>query len=182
MSEEIILSKNEAKPIPRNKFITGANINAYRDSLVEEYRIQGHKSVLDKIKKADQNTTSDEILGLIIEEILQGGENMLGTQLMLEEEGNLQGAIATVVKRSQLLKSVADIVAKRKQLNQRASDIDLNSPAFMLFQKMCFDNFMSSLQQLNMDEEMISLIAQKFAKKMQNWGKQLKQKLEEMAQ
>jgi len=33
---------------------------------------------------------------------------------MLEEEGNLQGSIATVVKRSELLKSVADIVAKRK--------------------------------------------------------------------
>lgn len=181
MSDEIIISDN-AKPIPRNKFITGADINAYRDSLVEEYRMKGHRSVLDKVKNADENTTSDELLGLIIEEILEGGENMLGTQLMLEEEGNLQGSIATVVKRSELLKSVADIVAKRKQLNQRASDIDLNSPAFMLFQKMCFDNFMSSLQELNMDEEMISLIAQKFAKKMQNWGKQLKQKLQEMAQ
>ena len=181
MSDEIIISDN-AKPIPRNKFITGADINAYRDSLVEEYRMKGHRSVLDKVKNADENTTSDELLGLIIEEILEGGENMLGTQLMLEEGGNLQGSIATVVKRSELLKSVADIVAKRKQLNQRASDIDLNSPAFMLFQKMCFDNFMSSLQELNMDEEMISLIAQKFAKKMQNWGKQLKQKLQEMAQ
>jgi len=113
MSDEIIISDN-AKPIPRNKFITGADINAYRDSLVEEYRMKGHRSVLDKVKNADENTTSDELLGLIIEEILEGGENMLGTQLMLEEEGNLQGSIATVVKRSELLKSVADIVAKRK--------------------------------------------------------------------
>lgn len=53
---------------------------------------------------------------------------------------------ATIVKRSELLKAVADIIAKKKELNQRASDIDLNSPAFMLFQKMCFDKFMESLE------------------------------------
>lgn len=180
MSEQLVQSN--PKPIPRNRFITGANINAYRDSLISEYRQQGHKSVLDKVKSGDENTTSDEILGLIIEEILEGGESMLGTQLMLQEEGNLQGAIATVVKRSEILKSVADIVAKRKELNQRASDIDLNSPAFMLFQKLMFDKMVSTLEELNIDEEMISLIVQKWSVKLQNWGKELKQKLEEMAQ
>jgi hypothetical protein len=72
MSDEIITSDN-TKPIPRNRFITGANINQYRESLVEEYRNNGHRSVLSKIKNADENTTSDEILGLIIEEILEGG-------------------------------------------------------------------------------------------------------------
>ena len=71
MSDEVIQSK--AKPIPRNRFITGADINQYRDSLVEDYRNSGHRSVLAKIKNADENTTSDEILGLIIEEILEGG-------------------------------------------------------------------------------------------------------------
>jgi hypothetical protein len=39
---------------------------------------------------------------------------MLGTQLMFAEEGNLQMSTATIVKRSELLKSVADIVAKKK--------------------------------------------------------------------
>jgi hypothetical protein len=71
MHNELI--KSDAKPIPRNRFITGADINQYRDSLVENYRNNGHRSVLSKIKNADENTTSDEILGLIIEEILEGG-------------------------------------------------------------------------------------------------------------
>jgi hypothetical protein len=35
---------------------------------------------------------------------------------------------------------------------------------------------------LSIDEEMISLIIQKWSQKMQNWGKELKQKLEEMAE
>jgi hypothetical protein len=107
---------------------------------------------------------------------------MLGTQLMFAEEGNLQMSTATIVKRSEILKAVADVVAKRKELNQRASDIDLNSPAFMLFQKLMFDKMVSTLEELNIDEEMISLIVQKWSIKLQNWGKELKQKLEEMAQ
>ena len=166
------------KPMPKNRFITGANINAYKQSLVAQYRSNGHKSVLQKIKKSDENTTSDQILGLIIEQILQGGQDLLGTQLLLAQQGNLQMSTATVVKRSEILKAVADVVAKRKQLNQRASDIDLNSPAFMIFQKLMFDKMISSLEQLSIDEQMISLIVQKWSQKMQNWGKELKQKLQ----
>jgi hypothetical protein len=63
----LVQSYNNSNPIPKNRFITGANINAYKDSLVANYRSNGHKSVLDKIKNADSNITSDEILGLIIE-------------------------------------------------------------------------------------------------------------------
>lgn len=182
MAENEIVKSGNPKPLPKSRFITGADVNAYRDSLVEEYRDSGHRSVLARVKQADENTTSDELLGLIIEEILEGGEDMLGTQLMLAEEGNLSGSTATIVKRSELLKAVADIIAKRKELNQRAADIDLNSPAFMLFQKMCFDKFVKVLEDLNVDDEMISLIVKNFSRAMSNWGKELKQKLEEMAQ
>lgn len=170
------------KPLPANHFITGADVNAYRDSLVEQYRSHGHKSVLAKVREGGEAATSDEILGLIIEEILEGGEDMLGTQLLLTEEGNLSASTATILKRSELLKAVADIVAKRKELNQRASDVDLNSPAFMLFQKLCFDHMMEALEDLKVDEEMVSLIVSGWSKKMENWGKELKQKLDEMAQ
>ena len=170
------------KPLPKNRFITGADINAYRDALVAQYRGNGHSSTLAKVKSEDPDTTSDEILGSIIEEILEGGEDILGTQLLLSEEGDLAGSTSAIIRRSELLKAVADIVAKRKELNQRAADIDLNSPAFMIFQKLCFDKFMKVLEDLQIDEEMIALIAKNFAKEMANWGKELKQKLEEIAQ
>ena len=171
-----------AKPLPRNKFITGADINAYRDALVSQYRGNGHASTLSKVKSDDPDITSDQILGSIIEEILEGGEDILGTQLLLSEEGDLAGSTSAIIRRSELLKAVADIVAKRKELNQRAADIDLNSPAFMIFQTLCFDKFMKVLEDLQIDEEMIALIAKNFAKEMSNWGKELKQKLEEIAQ
>ena len=181
MPSEIVKSESP-KPLPRNRFIVGADVNAYRDTLVEQYRERGHKSVLKKVKEGGNEVTSDEILGDIIEEILEGGEDLLGTQLMLAEEGDLTNSTIVTVKRSELLRSVAEIVAKRKELNQRASDVDLNSPAFMLFQKLCFDNMMKTLEDLKIDEEMVSLIATKWGQYMSTWGKDLKAKLDEMAQ
>jgi len=170
------------KPLPKNRFIAGSDINAYRDSLVEDYLGQGHCSVLSKVKEHDEATTSDEILGLIIEEILEGGRDIFGTQLMLAEEGNLRDSAAAVVKRTEILRSVADIVAKRKELNQRASEIDLNSPAFLIFQKICFDKMMEALDSLKIDEEMVALIVSRWSDLMKDWGKLLKQRLEEMSQ
>lgn len=170
------------KPLPRNRFIAGADIDAYRDSLVEDYLGKGHCSVLSKVKEHDEATTSDEILGLIIEEILEGGRDILGTQLMLAEEGNFRDSAAAVVKRTEILRSVAEIVAKRKELNQRASDIDLNSPAFLIFQKICFDKLMEVLDSLKIDEEMVALIVSRWAESMKDWGKLLKQRLDEISQ
>lgn len=181
MSEELV-QLNNPKPLPKNRFIAGADVNSYRDTLIEQYREKGHKSVLAKVKNGGGEVTSDEILGDIIEEMLDGTEDMLGTQLMLTEEGDLTNSTIVTVKRNESLRSVAEIVAKRKELNQRASDIDLNSPAFMLFQKLCFDRMMDTLKDLNIDEEMISLIISGFAKKMESWGKELKKKLDEIAQ
>ena len=170
----------ELQQIPTNKFITGADVNSYRDTLVEKYRGK-HKGILQKIKSST-GVSSDEILVSIVEEILLESEDLLGTRLMFSEEGSLHDAASVTVKRSDLLKSVADIVTKRKELNQRASDIDLNSPAFMVFQKLCFDKMIAALSDLNIDDEMIQLVLSKWSKQMEDWGKELKNKLEEMTQ
>ena len=159
-----------------------SDLNGYRESLVNKYRGEGHKSVLRHVREGGSEVTSDEIFGDIIEEILEGSEQMLGTQLLMTEEGDLEKATVVTVKRSELLRSVAEIVAKRKELNQRASDIDLNSPAFMLYQKICFEKITQTLEELEIGEEMTSMIITGFAKKMETWGKELKQKLDEMAQ
>lgn len=182
MNDLQLKESDSPKPIPKNRFIAGSDINEYRDALVEQYHDQGHKSVLHKMRQEGEDLTMDEILGLIAEEILEGGEDILGTQLLLANQGDLLNSTAAIMKRSELLKAVADIVAKRKELNQRASDIDLNSPAFMLFQKLCFDKLVLALEDLKIDQEMVSLIVSNWSSLMKDWGKELKQKLEEMAQ
>jgi len=176
----VIMKDNESLPIPTNKFIIGSDINAYRDTLVDRFR-KKHQGIIEKVKD-NKGISSDEILVSIIEEILLDSEDLLGTRLVFTEEGNLHDAASVTVKRSDLLKSVADIVAKRKELNQRANDIDLNSPAFMLFQKICFDKMIAALNELNIEEESVQLILTKWSKQMENWGKELKDKLNEMSQ
>lgn len=173
-------NSNNLNSIPKNRFLSGSDITQYKDNLVSEYR-RKNTGTLQKIRE-NSSISADDILGAIAEEILLDGESLLGTQLLFSEEGNLHDATTITIKRSDLLKSVADIVAKRKELNQRASDIDLNGPAFMIFQKMCFEKMVASLEELELDEEMIQLIITKWSKKMEDWGKELKQKLEEMAQ
>lgn len=62
MSEE----NNNPKPIPKNRFITGADINSYRESLIANYRDNKHKGVLAKIQENKNNITADEILADIV--------------------------------------------------------------------------------------------------------------------
>lgn len=165
---------------PKDKFIVGADIGSYRDGLVSKYR-EKYKGVLQKISE-NTNMSSDDILSSIVVDILLDSENLLGTQLLFAEQGNLKDSTDITMKRGNLLKAVADIVTKRKELNQKAADIDLNGPSFMLFQKMCFERMVDVLQELNIDVEMVQLILNKWQQKMENWGKDLKNQLEEMAQ
>ena len=171
---------DEARPVPSDRFVVGEPISKYRDGLVEKYLGEGHVSVKRDLQSRE--LTSSEILGLIIMEMLDGNEEMLGTQLMLAEEGDLRSSTATTVKRAEILKGVADIVTKRMELNQRASDIDFNSPAFVQFQTMCFGKMVAVLEEMNLDDEAIELAVRKWTDKMENWPKELKAKLEEQAQ
>lgn len=132
------------QPVPKDKFIIGSDISSYRDGLVSKYR-EKYKGVLQKLSE-NTNMSSDDILSSIIVDILLDSENLLGTQLLFAEEGNLKDSTEVTIKRGNLLKAAADIVTKRKELNQKAADVDLNGPAFMLFQKMCFERMMDVLE------------------------------------
>ena len=75
---------------------------------------------------------------------------------------------------------IADILAKKRQLNQKDADIDLNSPAFMIFQKMCFDKMMQALKECGLQNQMIRIVLNKWSNLMSDWGKQLKKALLEL--
>ena len=99
---------------------------------------------------------------------------------MLESEGNVQNASAITIKRADLLRLVADIISKRKELNQRSGEVDLNSPAFCIFQKLCFDKMVDSMEEMNLDTEMINLLLSRWQSKMKDWGKELKRALKDL--
>lgn len=154
------------------------DLDSYRRSLLAQYR-KKHKGILEKIKDGRQ-ITADELMNIIVEDLLEESENFFGNSLIFTEDGNLRDATAIALKRTDLLKMVADILAKKRELSQRDSEIDLNSPAFMIFQKMCFDKMMHVLKELGLDNELIQLALSKWSQSMQDWGKELKATLRDM--
>lgn len=154
------------------------DLDDYRRSLLRQYR-RKHKGILDKVKEG-QATNSDELMNLIVEDLLEESQIFYGNSLVFTEEGNLRDATAISLKRTDLLKMIADIVAKKRQLNQKDADIDLNSPAFMIFQKMCFDKMMQSMKDSKVEDELIRIILNKWTSAMKDWGRELKRALQDL--
>lgn len=164
-----------------SKKLSSLNVNDlddYRRSLLREYR-RKHKGILDKVKDG-QAQTSDDLMNLIVEDLLEESEIFYGNSLVFTEEGNLRDATAISLKRTDLLKMIADIIAKKRELNQKDADMDLNSPAFMIFQKMCFDKMMDSLKESKVQDQLIRIILNKWTASMKDWGKELKKALQDL--
>lgn len=158
------------------------SISVMRDiktRLLNEHRRQ-HQGILQKLERTSTGFNTDQLLNLIIEDMLNSSEDLQATSLMLESEGGLKDASAISIKRADLLKLVAEIVSKKKELNQRSGEVDLNSPAFCIFQKLCFDKMVESMEEMNFDSEMVNLLLSRWQSKMKDWGKELKRALKDL--
>lgn len=172
MSDELMLTSG-------SQLVSGGDgdVISYRNKVIERYR-QNRRGINDLLQGG--SLTIDDTLLLIAEEILAESEALLGNGLIMTEDGDLEKATNISVKRTDVLKSVADILAKKRELNQKDADVDLNGPAFMIFQKMCFDKMTDTLEELNFDKEMVQLVLSKWVDKLKNWGKELKKELEKL--
>lgn len=173
MSDE--LSKNPMV-LTKGEIIEN-DVVSYRNQVIKEYRANrgGIKSAINRT-----GTTVDEMMMVIAEEILEESEVLLGNELITTEEGDIDKATNISVKRASVLKTVADILARKREINQKDADVDLNGPAFQVFQRLCFEKMTATLEELNFDKEMISLVLSKWAEKLMNWGKELKAELDKM--
>lgn len=170
----------DTTPVPsqRVNLINNNNLQDYRKFLLQEYR-KSNKGILDKVKEGKAQT-SDDLMNLIVQDLLQQAQMLYGNSLIFTEDGNLKDATTVSLKRSDLLKMIADILAKKRELNQKDADIDLNSPAFMIFQKMCFDKMMQSLKECGLQNQVIRIALNKWMDLMSDWGKELKKALLEL--
>lgn len=170
--------ENKNEEIKKVSPMNAENIDEYRRYLLSQYR-KKHKGILDKVKGGSAKS-ADDMMNLIVQDLLQQSETFFGNSLIFTEQGNLKDATTISIKRTDLLKMVADILAKKRQLNQKDADVDLNSPAFMIFQKICFDKMMIALKQIGLQNEMIRIILNKWGQLMKDWGKELKKELSEL--
>lgn len=154
------------------------NVQQHRDALITEYR-KKKRGIVERINDGEVEN-SDGLINLIVDDLISESETLFGNGLFFTEEGELHDATAVTIKRADLLKTIADILVKKRELNQKDADVDLNSPAFQIFQKICFNKMTTVLEELSFDSEMKQLILSKWAVAMRDWGKELQNELKEI--
>lgn len=156
-----------------------SSMRELKTKLLAEHR-RYQSGILQKLEYTSTGFNTDQLLNLIVEDMLNSTEDLQATSLMLESEGSLKDASAISIRRADLLKLIAEIVSKKKELNQRSGEVDLNSPAFCIFQKLCFDKMVDSMEEMNIDPETVNLLLTSWQTKMKDWGKELKRALKEL--
>ena len=154
------------------------SVQQRRDNLIAEYR-KRKRGIIDSVR-AGEVENSDGLISLIVDDLLSESENLMGNSLYFMDEGELHDSTAVTIKRADLLKTIADILVKKRELNQKDADVDLNSPAFQIFQKICFNKMTTVLEELSFDSEMKQLILSKWSIAMRDWGKELQNELKEI--
>lgn len=154
-------------------------VSDLKRKLLENYR-KSHPALFDKVERTNAGFNTDQLLNAIIADFMMAAEELFGNILLTESNGDIQSSSNIIYKRADLLKLAADIVSKKKELNQRNGEVDLNSPVFILFQKICFEKLVLALQEVKVQPEMVNLILSAWQDKLQNWDKELKKALKEL--
>ncbi len=162
-----------------NAFERLSPIRRTKAKLLKDYRAI-HPSLIEGMDR--EGMSVDRLMSLIISDLIESSEDLQGTSLFLESQGDLRNASAITIKRADLLKYIADVASKRKALQSMAGEVDLTSPAFMLFQKLCFDNLIKALEGLKLDMDMINSILVAWQDNMAKWDEDLKKMLDEEKQ
>ena len=113
MNEELVVVNGNGDI---NKPEIDWDIISYRKKLVDQYR-KNRRGIKDLLRNG--RLSIDDTLMLIAEEILEESESLLGNELITTEDGDIEKATSISVKRTDVLKSVADILAKKRTESTR---------------------------------------------------------------
>ena len=174
------MSNNSKNNLPvlgsKKNFLNKEKIFDQKELLLKDY-YNGSKNLIDKLMENPDGTNLDALLNSVVVELLKDSDDLLGNRIILTQQKNLQDANDVTSKRAALLSKVAEISLKKQEINARTQDVDLNSPAFFLFQQICFDKLKETLIDMQMQDEKIQVVIMKWADKMKVWDKLLTEKI-----
>lgn len=169
-------SKNELTAFESKNILSKDKIFNQKEELLKNY-YGGETNLIEKMMKNPDGNNLDSLLNCVVMELLRDSDDLLGNRILLTKQRNLQEANDVTAKRASLLSKVADISLKKQEINAKTNDVDLNSPAFFLFQQICFDKLKDTLLEMQMQDEKIQVVIMKWAEKMKNWDKILSEKI-----
>lgn len=156
-------------------------IHKMKKDMLRAYREQ-NPGIIENLPRSNTGYNTDELYRNIVDDLLASSESLMGNALIMEAQGELRDSSAITIKRADMLKIIADVITKQKELQQKAGEIDYNSPVFRMFQKLCFDRLIEALEALNIDLEMRSLIVNEWERRMREWDKDIKKAMKELEQ
>jgi hypothetical protein len=169
-------SKNEIQAFKKSNFLRKDKIFNEKQELLTDY-YGGEKNLIETMTKNPDGSNLDSLLNTVVIELLKDSDDLLGNRILLTQQRNIQEANDVTAKRASLLSKIAEISLKKQEINAKTQDVDLNSPAFYLFQQICFDKLKDTLSEMQMPDEKIQVVIMKWAERMKNWDKVLTEKI-----
>ncbi len=149
----------------------------FKKELVSTYYGSDDASLMQKFMDSEPGDSVQNAFNIIIEELAKESDSLLGNSLIFTKNNDLHDATTVTVKRAEMLELLSKIITKKQSLAEKASNVDLNSPTFQMFQQICVDNLKAALISLNVDNEMSQLIVTNWGKSMKEWQKELSKRM-----
>jgi len=155
------------------------DVFALKKKLLASY-YDGYDSLIEKMQENAEGLNVETMITVVMEELLGETDNLKSNELVFTQDGKLHDASSIAVKRSEILDTVSKVMIRKKEMMSKAGDIDLDSPAFQLFQSICFDALTESFMTLNFDDEMKQVIISKWGENMADWKEELSSRLKRL--
>lgn len=149
----------------------------YRNQLVERYH-QGARGLTERLR-ASGREDAEALVVALIDEVIKETDHLLGNELVATENGELRDASVISFKRSEVLEKAIKAV-QTKQMFERESGIDIDSPAMMLIFRFFMAKVRATFVGINAPDEMSDLFFDKLSDAMSDWKKELRRQFDDL--
>lgn len=132
------------------------------------------ESVTDRLNKSSDIS---EVMDIALNEIAKTVDNLSGNEQILLNQDRLEDSTIVSVKKTEVLERLVNVASKKQDVLSKGKNIDLNSPAFKLFQSIVAEKMFEALSKYDIDNDLIKLIMKTWVASMKDWDKELKERL-----
>lgn len=127
--------------------------------------------------RVNKSNDVSEVINIAIGEMAKTVDNLSGNEQMLINQDRLEDSTIVSVKKTEVLERLVNVANKKQDLLNKGKNVDLNSPVFKLFQQIVAEKMLETLNKYDLDNDLTKLIMKNWATAMQNWDKELKDRL-----
>ena len=149
----------------------------FRKRLVEKYH-GGAPGLIEKLKKSGNNDV-ESLLEMMINEVIQETDHLLGNELVSATNGDLRDASVISFKRAEVLEKAIKAVQTKQQIEQQ-SGIDIDSPAMMIIFRYFLKKVKETFDKISLDAENNDLFFRTFGEMTNDWKKELRNNFNEL--